>query len=307
MEKSRTVDLMIPTCRPDGRTIESLKRMLKQSYPINRIFIIDTQSGVFPGEISGLDDRISVVHIRPEQFDHGGTRNQGAMMSRADFIMFMTQDALPADEYLVESLMEAFKDERVGAAYARQLPNPDCRYIEKYTRSFNYPPKSAVKSEEDIKRLGIKTFFCSNVCAVYRKSIYESLGGFESHTIFNEDMIMAAKIIQSGYKVSYAAEAQVMHSHNYNWRQQFRRNFDLAVSQAEHPEIFEEVKSETEGIRLVKQTAAYLIKTGRLWLIPSLVFMSGFKFLGYRFGKAYKKLPQKIVLKCTMNPGYWKK
>lgn len=307
MEKSRTVDLMIPTCRPDGRTIESLKRMLKQSYPVNRIFIINTKSDTFMEDISGLDDRISVIHIEPEQFDHGGTRNRGAMMSEADFILFMTQDALPVDEYLVERLMETFEDERVGAAYARQLPNPDCSYIEKYTRSFNYPAKSAVNSEKDIKKRGIKTFFCSNVCAVYRKSVYESLGGFETHTIFNEDMIMAAKIICSGYKVCYAAEARVIHSHNYNWRQQFRRNFDLAVSQAEHPEIFEKVRSESEGIRLVKQTAVYLIKTGHFWLIPSLVFTSGFKFLGYRLGKVYKRLPRKVVLRCTMNPGYWKK
>ena len=55
---------------------------------------------------------------------------------------------------------------------------------------------------------GIKTFFCSNVCAAYRREIYEELGGFVRHTIFNEDMIYAAKAVEAGYSVAYAADAQ---------------------------------------------------------------------------------------------------
>ena len=68
-------------------------------------------------------------------------------------------------------------------------------------------------------------------------------------------------MIQKGYSVVYAADARVYHSHNYSGRQQFHRNFDLGVSQAEHPEIFEGVPSEGEGIRLVKRSLGYLIRT----------------------------------------------
>ena len=58
-----------------------------------------------------------------------------------------------------------------------------------------------------LRRLGIKTFFCSNVCAAYRREIYEELGGFVKHTIFNEDMIYAAKAVEAGYAIAYAADA----------------------------------------------------------------------------------------------------
>ena len=91
------------------------------------------------------------------------------------------------------------------------------------------------------------------------------------------------------------------HSHNYSGRQQFHRNFDLGVSQAEHPEIFEGVPSEGEGIRLVKNTAEYLLSKGKWYKIPDLVFQSGFKFLGYRFGKKYEKLPLWLIRKMSMN------
>ena len=120
---------------------------------------------------------------------------------------------------------------------------------------------------------------------MYRKSVYDRLGGFEKHTIFNEDMIFAGKIIQDGGSIAYVAEAQVIHSHNYGNMEQLRRNFDLAVSQAQHPEIFSMAKSESEGMKLVKQTAAYLVKKRRPWLIAGLIVKSGFKLIGYRLGK----------------------
>ncbi len=68
--------------------------------------------------------------------------------------------------------------------------------VEAYTRIFNYPKESRIKSKEDLPKLGIKTFFCSNVCAAYRKSEYNALGGFPLHTIFNEDMIFASHLLK---------------------------------------------------------------------------------------------------------------
>ena len=301
----RRVDVIIPTYKPDERVVLLVKKLLKQSYPLREIHLIDTDTGIFPEELVQLSDNIKVTHIPKEKFDHGGTRHMGMLKSKAEIVVYMTQDALPANEYLIEELVKPFAEKDIAVSYARQLPDQECKVIERYTRSFNYPKQSRVKSIEDLDTLGIKTYFCSDVCAAYRKDVYESLGGFEEKTIFNEDMIMAAKIIQSGFKIAYIAEAKVIHSHNYSCMQQFRRNFDLAVSQAEHPEIFENVKSESEGIRLVVDTAGYLVKIKKPWLIFSLIIKSGFKFLGYRFGKNYRKLPEWLIAKCTMNPGYW--
>ena len=241
---NKSVDIIIPTYRPDESVVYLIKKLLKQTYPIHEIHIIDTETGIFPKKLKNLSDKIRISKIKPEQFDHGGTRHEGAMQSHADIIVYMTQDAMPVNEYLVEELVKAFDNEKIAAAYARQLPNSKCNVIERYTRAFNYPEQSRIKSLKDLETLGIKTYFCSDVCAAYRKSVYESLGGFEEKTIFNEDMIMAAKIIQSGGLVKYVAEAKVIHSHNYNCKQQFQRNFDLAVSQVEHPVVFQNFKSE---------------------------------------------------------------
>ena len=132
------------------------------------------------------------------------------------------------------------------------------------------------------------------------------LGGFIRKTIFNEDMIFAAKAMKNGYAVCYAADARVIHSHNYTAVEQFHRNFDLAVSQADHPDVFSGIRSEGEGIRMVKDTVRWLVKTGHTYLVPKLVVDSGFKYMGYLAGKRYKKLPKALIVKLSMNRNYWK-
>ena len=301
-----TVTVIIPTYKPDGTFQKLIEKLKTQTYPIKKILILNTEAKYWKEDwIKGIP-QAEVHHITKEEFDHGKTRAMGAAMAETDLLVFFTQDAVPANNKVIEVLVNSFADDSIGAAYGRQLPAADCKFIEQYTRGFNYPENSRVKRKEDLPKLGIKTYFCSNVCAAYRRCVYEKLGGFVTKTIFNEDMILAAQMIQAGYGVAYAARAEVIHSHNYSYFQQFQRNFDLAVSQADHPEIFAKISSESEGMRLVKQTASYLLKQKKPWLIPDLVLISGFKFLGYKAGQNYKKLPKGLVKKFTMNPSYWK-
>lgn len=305
MKEKKRVHVIIPTYKPPGTFPDMLKAICEQSYQAERIIIMNTEKKYWNPKWIESISQAEVHHLKRSQFDHGGTRDFAARLSDADILLFLTQDAFPADRYLIANMVNAMQENEVKAAYARQLPKTDASTIERYTRSFNYPDKSRVKTKEDIPILGIKTFFCSNVCAAYDRAYYMDSGGFPTHAIFNEDMIFAGRAIKSGKKVAYAANARVIHSHNYGFRMQFRRNFDLAVSQADYPDVFEGVKSESEGIRLVKDTSRYLLSIKRPWLIFSLIMQSGFKFLGYRFGKNYKRLPKWMIMACTLNKDYW--
>ena len=305
--ENKTVDVIIPAYHPGKEFATLIKRLEKQSVPIHRIIVMNTEESMWNKEWEKLSDVMEIHHIAKSEFDHGGTRARAAELSDADVMIFMTQDAMPADRELLAELLKALEqDENIAAAYARQLPNAECSFVERYTRAFNYPDRSVVKTKEDMDQYGIKTFFCSNVCAAYKKDIYQKQGGFVRRTIFNEDMIYAGGLIQAGYGIAYAAEAKVIHSHNYNCMQQFHRNFDLGVSQAEHPEIFEGVPSEGEGMRLVRKTLSHLVRSGKIWLIPGFVLQCAGKYAGYLAGKNFRRLPKKFVLWCTMSPNYWK-
>ena len=303
---AKTVDIIIPTYKIPAGFEKLLEGLSRQNFPYGKLIIMHTLSEgeslpVFP------DVRNVEVHaIKPEEFDHGGTRDRAIGYSKADLVLFLTQDAVPADEFLIGNLVKAFDDPMTAVAYGRQSARDDASEIEKFTRVFNYPEESFVKEEKDTERLGIKTYFCSDVSAMYDREKYLSLGGFITRTIFNEDMIFAHKAITSGYRIAYCADATVIHSHNYTGWQQLKRNFDMGVSQADHPEVFESVSSAKEGASMVKETVRHLLKKHKPLQIIRLVYMSGMKYIGYQLGKHYTKLPKSWILKLTTNYYYWR-
>lgn len=344
------IDVIIPVYKPGRELFVLLDRLAGQTVPIHKIILMNTEEKYFEELMykTGTDfakayGNVEVHHLSRRDFDHGGTRHRAVQYSDADIFVLMTQDAMPADEYLIEKLTahlrEGLEQEaqaadvrqgqeadvrqsqaadgrqdqaaderriRVAVAYGRQLPGLDSSEAEKVSRYFNYPGKSRIKTADDMAAMGIKTFFCSNVCAAYRRDIYEESGGFVRHTIFNEDMIYAAGAVKAGYGIAYEAEARVVHSHNYTNMQQLRRNFDLGVSQAEHPEVFAGVPAEAEGKKLVKATFRYMKRKKKLYQFPGFCIQCGFKYMGYRLGKNYRKLPKKWVLALTAGKDYWK-
>ena len=287
------IDVIIPVYKPDKELFTLLDRLEEQSRRPDDIFLVNTEQTYFEQLIAGTDfwhryKNVSVKHISRCEFDHGGTRRWAVSRTQNDIFLMMTDDAIPADSHLIEKLAAPIEEGRA------------------LTRQFNYPDRSELKTAADLKTRGIKAFFASDVCAAYSREWYERLGGFVKHTIFNEDMIFARRLLNAGGSIAYAADAEVYHSHNYTGIQQLKRNFDLGVSHAQYPEIFGGVATQQEGMKLVKETAGYLLKTGKPFMIFKLVWQSGCKYLGYRLGKNYRKLPRRVVLFLTMNREYWK-
>lgn len=305
------VDLIIPTYKPDDSFLKLIEIMQSQSVSVNRIIIMNTEQKFFErivysnSSINGYKN-IEIKHISKKEFDHGKTRNKGVARSEADYFLMMTQDAMPVGNDLVKRLLNAFEeDDKVAVAYARQVAADNAEDSEKYAREFNYPVESATHSQSDVPSLGIKAYFCSNVCAMYRRDIFDELGGFMNHVIFNEDMLYAAKAINAGYRIAYVADAQVIHSHNYSNKEYYKRNFDIGVSHAMHPDIFEGLNTKGEGMKLVRRTTNRLRSTGHFFGIFKVYVTSAYKYLGYRSGKHYTRLSKKAIMRKTLNPGFW--
>lgn len=304
-------DVIIPVYKPEKTFLQLLDMLSRQKQYLKRIIIINTEKKYLDEMMSEQDllqkyDNLLIRHITKEEFDHGKTRNYGVSLSDSPYFVMLTDDCMPKGDDLLQNLLAPFEDPGIAISYGRQLPRQDCSEMEKFTRSFNYPGTSGVKYAENIPELGIKAFFASNVCAAYRRETFDTLGGFVPHTIFNEDMIYARRVLDAGFGIAYAAEAQVTHSHNYSGLQQFHRYFDLGVSHAQYPEIFGGITAESEGIRLIKNTCIYLTQKGKPWLIIKLFWQSACKYAGYFLGKRYQKLPQKMVVACSMNKDYWR-
>ena len=302
------VDVAVLTYKPGRKFIELLTRLEEQTVKPGKIIVINTDESLFPKEAeekaASLPD-LSLFHISPSEFDHAFTRNLAASYSDADYLIFLTQDALPADKKLIEELLRPMENEKVAVSYARQLPSNNSGPIERYNRNFNYPGADMLKTKEDSEKLEIKTIFCSDVCSLYRKKVFDLLGGFKGPAVFNEDMVFADRAVKSGYGIYYASSARVVHSHEYTALQQFKRNFDLGASQKMNPEVFNAYKSEGEGKKLVKGCISSLIKNGKPFLIPGFLFHCAARYAGFLLGKNYRLLNKKLILSVTSNKGFW--
>lgn len=240
-------------------------------------------------------------------FNHGGTRQFAVDLNpNFDVIVFLTQDAILASPESIAKLLAVFAAEDIGAVYGRQLPRPTAEPIETHARLFNYPESSHICEFNDAARMGIKAAFMSNSFAAYRTEALAAVGGFPSNVILGEDTIVAAKMLMAGWKVAYQTDAQVYHSHDYNYLQEFRRYYDIGVMHARESWMLDAFGTpEGEGGRFVRSELSYLLKHAP-WLVPSAVLRTVLKYLGYRLGRMESIFPLGLKRYLSMHKGYWK-
>lgn len=316
-------DVVILTHAPKSYFAESLLLILNQTISPEKIIVYNTNKELFDVEISNslgltIDDiinkrfkeKIEVIHIDENEFDHGKARNDATKLGNAEYILFLTDDAVPYDNLMCEKLLSAFdkystEKSKVAVTYARQIARNDAKLKERYIREFNYPDYDIIKEKSKEAELGIKNYFCSNVCAMYDRDIFNKMGCFEENLILNEDTFYVYKAINSGYKVVYCAEAKVEHSHNLNYREQFSRNFDIGVSQQEKRDIFEKIPSISEGKRLALYVTKKLLSGLHIFMIVDFWIECIYRYLGFCKGKNYEKLSIDKCIKYASNKKYF--
>lgn len=282
--------------------MESIKT---QGISIYKKIIIDSGSSdnTIP---DALAYGFEVNSIPKADFNHGRARQQLVDLSGdTDICIFLTQDAILAKPDSIENIVKAFNDPEVGLAYGRQLPHFNAGALETHARLFNYPPISEVLSIADLDRIGFKLFFCSNSFSAYRKNVLNSVGGFPSDSIMGEDAIVSAKILTAGFKKAYVANATAYHSHSYSLNEEFKRYFDTRVFHEQNKWLIEKYGKPTgEGIKFIKSELKYAAKSNLKSVLKS-VSSAGAKWLGYKSGRFYKKLPAGILKKVSMHKFYW--
>lgn len=299
------VAVIIPTFNGGEVWLRCLNALRQQVFQPDCVVIVDsgsTDDTDKAAEKMGYD----LVRIAKQAFDHGGTRQMAAeRLAGFDVLVYLTQDAVLATPNALAQLVAPFADPKVGTAYGRQLPRQGAGAIEAHARLFNYPPQSSARTLVDKAHIGIKAAFTSNSFAAYRTTALSAVGGFPAKLILGEDMVVAARMLQAGWKVAYVAEAQVWHSHGYSVAQEFKRYFDIGVMHQDQAWILQEFgKPEGEGRRFVRSELNYL-KEYAPWALPSAFIRTLAKYLGYKLGRHSSSLPLLIKRKLSMHRGYW--
>ena len=298
------ISVIIPTLNAGKCLATQLDVLTTQALPPAEILIVDSSSTDNTVKIA---ERYGAhVHVIPKvQFDHGGTRTRIGMLAKGEILVYLTQDALPVNELSVPNLVsKLLEDHRISAAFGRQIPHPDATPFARHLRWFNYPAQSYVRTIGDRDQYGIKTFFCSNSFAAYRRKALESVGWFKAGLLVGEDMHACAKMLANGYHIAYVADAVVFHSHNYPVRQEFKRYFDLGVLFSKEPWLREKFgNANSEGVRFVRSELAFLRNNGCGVYIPASLLRTVAKWGGYQLGHLHGYLPDRIIQSLSM---HWK-
>ena len=243
------------------------------------------------------------VMVSKDKFSHSLSREKEAFNAKGDIIVFITQDIVIEDERWLYKLTNDIKLQKCDASFSKQIC--DNKTIERYTRMKNYPEQSRIVSKDDIKKLGIMTYFYSDAASAIRKSIFLELNGYDNKNLLtNEDMYIAYKIINNGYKIKYCADAIVNHSHKYTYKSLFHRYFDQGVFLKQHKYISESGAG-SSALGLLKFVLKHSIKEKNFGALVGIIPNFAVRFIGNKLGQNYQRLSKKKVLKYTSNKNYW--
>lgn len=282
------VTVCIPTLNARDTWAEFSAALRDQAPRPDEIIVIDSESEDGTAELAEKDG-FRVVRIARQDFRHGATRQIAVdMASDGDLLVYLTQDVLLASRDAISVLLRALENPQVGAAYGRQLPRKGAKPIETHARLFNYSSVSELHSAGSIKTLGFKTIFFSDSFGAYRRQALQAVGGFPLDVDFGEDTVVAARLISEGWKIAFVAEAQVFHSHDYTCREEFQRYRSVGALHAKYPWLLRDFGGTSgEGLKFVKSEIRSLAKSAP-HLIPVALVRTGFKYLGYRWGRIEK-------------------
>ena len=232
-----TVSVAIPVLN-GARYLDEVLTAVRSQEVDRDVEIVIVDSGSTDGSLDIAERHAAAVHrIDKSEFSHGGTRNLLMGVASGDHVAFLTQDAAPASERWLASLLEGFAQaDDVAAVFGPHDPRPDASHMIKSEMERHF----AVWAEGraiDVQRLdrtpqGIADYrafpgrltFLSDVNCCIARWAWERVPYRD--VPYAEDQLLGRELIEAGYAKVFHPDARVVHSHDYPPGQFFKRYFD---------------------------------------------------------------------------------
>jgi glycosyltransferase involved in cell wall biosynthesis len=220
--------VVIPTLNGGSLIKRCIESVLDQQTNFEyEVLVVDSSSNDGSIEEIAASPRVRTVRIDREEFGHGKTRNLGARLARGEFVAYLTQDAIPDNNFWLRNLVAPMlEDGKVagvfGAHMAHSHHSPlvamdmESHFYEWIAKSHRLPICTNGRSEiMDHER------FYSNNNSCLRRSVWESIPFPDVK--YGEDQVWADLILMAGYKKAFAPMSIVRHSHEYGFRETLLR------------------------------------------------------------------------------------
>lgn len=259
---------------------------------------------------------VRIQEIPSISFNHGETRNLGARLSNGPFLVFLTQDATPMNEYWLKHLVEPLKrNEKVAGAFSKQVPRKECPLMERRQIlqtelvSGDQERINSAMDNPEYEKNPYRYIWFSNTSSSIRREVWEKIPF--RRLDFAEDQDWAKRVLEAGYHTVYVPTSVVIHSHHYGPLKNFRRHYEHAKAMKElfgknefpfFKGIFSatqySVKADYRFYRSEGGTRFGFVK----WSIPSLLwYLSAFSglWLGTKMDRIPKGLRERLTLQSS--------
>ena len=224
------VTVFLPTKNAGPDLALALDRIRSQRLDRDfELLIID--SGSTDGTAAFLRRQpVRLIEIAPGEFNHGRTRGMAVREAAGDVVVLTVQDALPADEFWLQRLVDCFDDPAVAGAYSRQIPRADAApFVRSRLKGWlatgteprvqeitNHAEFAALPPLERLRRAGF-----DNVSSAVRTTVARAIPFRDCE--FGEDLDWSLRVLLAGHRIVYEPRSAVIHSHNPTLRDEFRR------------------------------------------------------------------------------------
>lgn len=197
----------------------SLESLFKQDYKDFVLYNVD--SGSTDGTLEAIKrfNCDNVVEISPEAYIPGKVLNDMIERTHQEVVVFLNSDAIPQGPEWLRRLIQPILSGDADATMGKQIARQDAYFIVDYDYRRAYDPRVVAKNGD---------FFSAVACA-FRRGLWEETKFYTDG--LSEDLFWSKQCREKGARFAYVPEAVVEHSHNYTFRELYRRMFGEAVAE----------------------------------------------------------------------------
>jgi rhamnosyltransferase len=182
-----------------GRLLEGLAQ---QTCGDTEVILVD--SGSTDATIQIAETRgAKIVRIPPAEFTFGRSLNLGLAAASADLVVIASAHVYPVYPDWLACLLRPFDDPGVALVYGKQRGAAGSKFSEHQIFRQWFPDADVHDQPSP---------FCNNANAAIRRNLWEEHAYDETLTGL-EDLAWARWVQSRGYRVAYAAHAEVVHIH----------------------------------------------------------------------------------------------
>ena len=202
---AKLVSIIIRAKNEKKYILQSIKKILSQSYKKIEIIIIDNNStdGTLK-LLESLNIKNLVIKQYPfKNYKPGKSLNYGVSYSRGEFLCFLSAHCIPLNKFWLKNLLNYMNNRKIVGAYGRQVPTKETSIFESKELYYTFKKDFIIQKNSS---------FFHNANSLIKYSFWEKKK-FNEKTDHVEDILWANYWIKKKYQIVYQPKAIVSHYH----------------------------------------------------------------------------------------------